>query len=256
MKLFTSVFFALTILLVSSAAFATIYLVAADPATHSVGIAAISSGPVVTYTPHAMNGIKGTGFTGWSGGTWNVSPEMDKRVFEMMGDSKTPEEIEAFVDSQIHNKYSRYIFISTKGTMGHVFPPKGCAEKECGYEASSTNQFFVMGGGLKHDVVHNSVKTYEPIHQMNLPFQCKLLAGIQTIINVGGEVKEFNESGIAIDNPNEDKQEWFDSTDVPENQIVSVLRSKMAQAGINCPAMRQVEGLTPKLKGNRKSLDL
>lgn len=241
--------------LLASHALATIYLVAADPATHSVGIAAISSGPIVSYTPHPMNGIKGIGFTGWSGSALNISMSMDKKVFEMMQASKSAEEIQTFVDGQIHNKYSRYIFISTQGVMGHVFPPKGCAEPECGYEASSTNQFFVMGGGLKHDVVHNSVRIYEGVHQANLPFQCKLLAGIQTIINVGGEVKEFNESGIAIDNPKEEQQEWFNSADVPEDQIVENLRGQMIHAGINCPAMRQVEG-SPKLKRNRRSLDL
>ena len=102
---------------------ATIYLVASDPATHSVGIASISSGPVVSYNPHAMNGVKGIGFTGWSGSVANVSPAMDKKVFELMQQSTPANQIAAFVDSQIHNKYSRYIFISSQGTMGYVFPP-------------------------------------------------------------------------------------------------------------------------------------
>src|SRR5437016_3795373 len=93
--------------IVSSTALATIYLVAMNPLTQSAGIAAISSGPVVSYKPHAMNGVKGIGFTGWSGSVANVSPAMDKKVFEMMKNSVRPEEIAAFVDSEIHNKYSR-----------------------------------------------------------------------------------------------------------------------------------------------------
>jgi len=251
------IIFVMTILALSAPkAMATIYLVSMDPTSHAVGIAAISSGPVVSWEPQAMNGIKGIGFTGWSGSTLNISTDIDKKVFEMMKDSKSPEEIETFVDGHIHNKYSRYIFISTQGTMGHVFPPHGCGEPECGYEASSTNQFFIMGGGLKHDVVHNAVKTYEKVHQVNLPFQCKLLAGIQTIINVGGEVKQFKECGIAIDNPNSATQEWFNSTDVPEDRIVENLRGKMAQAGINCPAMRQVRSLEAKPERDPASRDL
>src|SRR3954470_21145027 len=129
MKNLAFVIFAFTVCL-SLTARATIYIVAADANTKSVGMVAVSSGPVVTYSPHAMNGVKGVGFTGWSGSAMNISTSMDKKVFEMMQKGQTPEAIASYVDSQIHEKYSRYSFISVQGTLGYVFPPKGCGEPE------------------------------------------------------------------------------------------------------------------------------
>ncbi len=241
----------------SEPASATIYLVASDPSTHSVGIAAISSGPVVSYNPHAMNGVKGIGFTGWSGSVANVSPAMDKKVFELMQQSASANQIAAFVDSQIHTKYSRYIFISAQGIVGYVFPPNGCAQPECAVQVSTTQQFFIMGGGLEHDVVAKAVQGYEAIHQnKTLPFECKLLAGVQTIINVGGEIKEFAEAGIAVDRPGISQQEWFTSTDLPEKKITSKLHEQIAKAGLNCPTLRQNGNLKLKPKRDLRSQDL
>jgi hypothetical protein len=228
----------------TSAAWATIYLVAQDPASNSVGIACISSGPVVSYSPHAMTGVKGLGFTGWSGSVANVSRAMDKKVFAMIREGATSQQIASFVDGQIHDKYSRYIFISSQGQMGYVFPPRGCAEPECGVVVSPTRQFFVMGGGLKHDVVPNSVKMYEQIQaRKDLPFECKLLAGLQAIINVGGEVKEFQEAGIGIDGPQKTHLEWFTSANVRQNGIIAHLGAEIAKLGISCPAMNQLPRL-------------
>ncbi len=253
MKLFSF----LICLLFACPSFATIYLVALDPASHSVGMVAISSGPVVSWSPHAMNGVKGIGFTGWSGAVSNITPSMDKKVFEMMKSSMSPHDIAAYVDSQIHEKYSRYVFVSTQGTLGYVFPPKGCAQPECGVKVSSTNQFFIMGGGLEHDVVPNAVNIYEKIHQTTtLPFECKLLAGIQTIINVGGEIKEFAEVGMAIDNPAKPAQQWYSAVNVPEKTMVANMNGQLSIAGIKCPAMRQVESGIKKPKRDPRSIDL
>jgi hypothetical protein len=106
-------------------------------------------------------------------------------------------------------------------------------------------------------VVPNTVQIYEKIHpRTDLPFECKLLAGLQTIINVGGEVKEFNEAGIAIDQPGQPQQVWFKSTSVREPQIIANLHSQIAKSGINCPALRQAEPLQQKPRRESGSLDL
>jgi len=110
-----------------------------------------------------------------------------------------------------------------------------------GVQVSATQQFFVMGGGLKHNVVANAANEHEEIFRDNtLPFECKLLAGIQAVIHVGGEVKQFRESVIAIDNPKHQQQDWFKSSGVPEDKILENLGDQIGHFGIHCPALEQV----------------
>lgn len=247
----------LTGLLLGTSAHATIYMAAIDPATRSVGMAVISSGPVVTYHPKPMTGLKGIGFVGWSGSALNVSPSMDRQVFGMMKNHSTADEIARYVDSQIHDKYSRYLFISAlNGTFGYVFPPGGCAQPECGVEIDPTRQFIMMGGGLQKDVVANAMKAYSAVHASpQLPFECKLLLGLQAIINAGGETKEFEEAQIGIDRPALTRQAIYSST-TGEAGTIADLRGQIARAGVACPVTRNAPLLRPKPKRHPGSHDL
>ncbi|MBS1960447.1 MAG: DUF1028 domain-containing protein [Bdellovibrionales bacterium] len=220
-----------------TSAHATIYLVDTDAKTHDIGMAVISSGPVVTYKPSPMTGIKGVGFVGWSGNAANVNPELDKKVFAMMKASSSAHDIEAVVDQKIHGWYSRYMFVSYQGVVGHVFPPRGCAQPECGVQYGKDNGFIVMGGGLEPNVVQKTADAFERVHTMDIPLECKLLLGVQTIINVGGEVEEFKEARISTDGPNLTEQSNFTSV-VGEAKVVEDFRAKMAMKGLKCPATR------------------
>jgi hypothetical protein len=218
-------------------AHATIYIADVEPATRAVAMAVISSGPVVTYDPPPMAGVKGIGFVGWSGLASNVSPKLNAKVFDLMAAGAPVDQVETVVDSAIHKKYSRFMFISTNGTAGYVFPPSGCAQPECGVMVDPTHEFLVMGGGLQHDVVPKTVAAYGPVHaNLNIPVECKMLIGLQTIIAVGGEIEEFQEARIGVDRPDLAAQEMFKST-AGEAGIIADLGSQIEKAGIHCPPM-------------------
>ena len=114
----------------------------------------------------------------------------------------------------------------------------------------------IMGGGLEHDVVPNAMKEYLSIHQSpGLRFECKLLLGLQSIIKVGGEIKEFHESHVMVDAPTLPALESFTAV-APESRIVAELQLKMAQHQIQCPLQNlyNVESLKPQRESNSKDL--
>lgn len=118
-------------LLFSISAHSTIYMADVEPTTGSVGMMVISSGPVATYQPSPMTGKKGVGFVGWSGEAANIKSDLSDDVLELMRQGASVDRIESIVDQQIHNLYSRFMFVSVSGTFGYVFPPYGCSEPDC-----------------------------------------------------------------------------------------------------------------------------
>jgi len=152
----------------------------------------------------------------------------------MMASGSSTSAIENYVASQIGDGYSRYIFINANGDIGHVFPPSGCRTPECGAIGSRSQDFFVMGGGLLPNVVRNTVAAFEPIHaNQAIPLECRILQGLQIVIAMGGEMKDFEQAKIGFNDPAKAEQQWYTST-IGEAGIIDDLHEKMKASGVNC----------------------
>lgn len=215
-------------------AFATIYITAFDSETHSIGMAAISGGNLISAK--AIKGSPGAGLIGWSGNPILFPQGLDQKVLELMKQNLKTSEIESLVAQELEGRYARFIFIKDQGEIGYVFPESGCGAPECGVMMSQKKDYLIMGGGLERDVVPHSMERFEAIQGKDIPFECKLLQGLASIVEVGGEVKTFRSAEIRIQRKNSrfDRRFTFSEWEPSEEDILKSLQKQMIGQGINC----------------------
>lgn len=209
---------------------ATIYIVAYDPMTGAMGQAVASSGPAYVNSSRFQVREHGLGLVGAGGlglcGRANARGLLERHL----GAREIARTISQRCDRA--KPYYRLATVTANGEIGLHLGPQGCNShnNNCGKILGQT--IGVIGGGLKANVLQttfNYLASLDPA----IPLECRLQQTLRTMMNAGGEFKNFIVANIVVSYPSRSRAGVWQAKG-SEAGLMSRLSREMAEDGVRC----------------------
>lgn len=172
----------------------TIYLVAHDPVTGSIGMAYSSSGGNFWQTR-----VKGRGLLGEQ--SYGLCQHATPATFLKAGDSAqlVADQLEAQCDAAHWDRY-RLAVVTADGEIAGLIAKAGChaGNHDCGMRWG--DHFLIIGGGLSDGVLDAGLRAYARTDP-DSPLYCRLLKTLEKVYQAGGEKKQFRGASLTVDDP-------------------------------------------------------
>lgn len=209
---------------------ATIFIVAYDPATGSMGQAVASSGPAYVSTSRFQVRSHGVGIVGAGGlglcGKANARTLLEKHL--------SADEISSLISNRCDRSkpYFRLAVVTANGDIALHLGPDGCNAKNRNCGKLLGQNVGVIGGGLKANVLQTTFDHFNSLDPA-ITLECRLLETLEAMMAAGGEFKNFIVANIVVSHPSRSRMGVWQSKGSEAGHIRK-LRNEMREDGVSC----------------------
>lgn len=224
-------FFILTLL--TTPAFATIWITIGDPSSQKIGVVGASSGNIGDY--RTMVPVDNTAIA--VVGSWYLGKKQKHLTALLRNRAMTAHEVAKEFSRLINlDSHKRRVSLVNARFENASEPGRGCHRDNnyCGkYEDP---HFTITGGGLVSENVINAGRD-ALLSAEHLPFECRMYLGIKAIFHSGGEFKKINRLAYIVDDirVNGDNRIHLFHRKGHENNLLDQFHRKLTASGIQCP---------------------